>query len=197
MKTSLFLLSLVSIISTACAEDKQPAKSDQVMTQPKIDLPESEWKKRLTEEQYRVTRTAGTERPNGAEYEKFNKQGDGIYYCVCCGLELFTSNEKFHSGCGWPSFYDQSKANNVKETADPDGHRVEVTCKRCDAHLGHVFDGEGFKTPTNRRFCINGVALLHVPAGGAAPKLLELGSAEVEKKKEEVAKEAGVEVKKP
>jgi hypothetical protein len=94
MKTSLFLLSLVSIASTACAEDKQPAKSDQAMTQPKVDLPESEWKKRLTEEQYRVTRTAGTERPNGAEYEKFNKQGDGIYYCVCCGLELFTSNEK-------------------------------------------------------------------------------------------------------
>jgi peptide-methionine (R)-S-oxide reductase len=197
MKTSLFLLSLVSLISTACAEDKQPAKSETSMSKPEVVLPESEWKKRLTEEQYRVTRTAGTERPNGAEYEKFNKQGDGIYHCVCCGLELFTSNEKFHSGCGWPSFYDQSKANNVKETRDPDGHRVEVTCKRCDAHLGHVFEGEGFKTPTNRRFCINGVALLHVPKGGTAPKLLELGSAEVEKKKEEVAKEAGVEVKKP
>lgn len=191
------LLTVVTLATTACAEDKKAATPDKPMTKPEVTLSEQEWKKRLTDEQYRVTRTAGTERPNGEEYEKFNKQGDGTYYCVCCGVELFTSGEKFHSGCGWPSFYDQSKAKNVKETMDPDGHRIEVNCKRCDAHLGHVFDGEGFKTPTNRRFCINGVALNHVPKGGPAPKLLELGTAAVEKKKEEVAKEAGVEVKKP
>ncbi|MES2597409.1 MAG: peptide-methionine (R)-S-oxide reductase MsrB [Verrucomicrobiota bacterium] len=197
MKHALSLLILITSLVPACAEDKtNSSDKDKAMTKPAVTLSEADWKKRLTEEQYRVTRTAGTERPNGAEYEKFNSQGDGTYYCVCCGVELFTSSEKFHSGCGWPSFYDQSKAKNVKETVDPDGHRVEVTCKRCDAHLGHVFEGEGFKTPTNRRFCINGVAMKFVEKGGEAPKLLELGSAAVEKKKEEVAKEAGVEVKK-
>ncbi len=131
-------------------------------SKPAVVKSEEEWMKKLTPEQFRVTRMKGTERPNGAEYEKFNAQGDGTYYCVCCGAELFTSSEKFHSGCGWPSFYDQSKAKNVKETVDADGMRIEVTCKRCDAHLGHVFDKEGFKTPTNRRFCINGVALNYV-----------------------------------
>ncbi len=97
------------------------------------------------------------------------------------------------TGCGWPSFYDSSKAKNVLERVD-NSHgmrRVETVCKRCGAHLGHVFEGEGFKTPTDRRFCINGVALKFVAKGGQAPKLLEPESAEVQKKKDEVAKEGG------
>lgn len=179
------------------AEEAKTAEEKKPMTEPKIVLSDEEWKKRLTLEQYAVTRKAGTERPFGHIYEEFEKQGMGTYYCVCCGVELFTSNEKFHSGCGWPSFYDSSKANNVLERVD-NSHgmaRIEVVCKRCDAHLGHVFDGEGYKTPTDRRFCINGVALTYVPAGGEAPPLLDLGTKQVEDKKAEVAKEAGVEVK--
>jgi peptide-methionine (R)-S-oxide reductase len=171
------------------------------MSKPEVTLSEEEWKKRLTDEQYRVTRTAGTERPYGEVYETFEKQGEGTYYCICCGVELFTSKEKFHSGCGWPSFYDASTAKNVLERRD-DSHgmlRIETLCKRCGAHLGHVFEGESVSaaTPTKRRFCINGVALNYVPKGGTAPKLLELGTEAVDKKKAEVAKEAGVEVSKP
>ena len=196
----LFLLAAVSLLNNACAEDK-PKTQDKTMPKPPIQLSEDEWKKRLTPEQYAVTRNAGTERPFGAIYEEFEKHGEGTYYCVCCGGELFTSKEKFHSGCGWPSFYDQSKANNVLERKDSSHGmvRTETLCKRCGAHLGHVFEGEtvSANTPTKRRFCINGVALLYVPQGGTPPKLLEVGSAEVEKKKEEVAKEAGVEVQKP
>jgi len=198
-RLSLLLLTVVSLATTACAEDKPTA--DKAMPKPEVVLPESEWKKKLTAEQYAVTRQAATERPFGAIYEEFEKQGEGTYYCICCGVELFTSKEKFHSGCGWPSFYDASTAKNVLERAD-NAHgmtRVETLCKRCGAHLGHVFEGESVSagTPTKRRFCINGVALNYVKKGGPAPKLLELGTDAVEKKKEAVAKEAGVEVKKP
>lgn len=203
MKTRLPLFFAVASAAVfaimACAEDK-PAKTPP-MPKPEVVLPESEWKKKLTAEQYAVTREAATERPFGAIYEAFEKHGEGTYYCVCCGAELFTSKEKFHSGCGWPSFYDASTAKNVLERAD-DSHgmrRVETLCKRCGAHLGHVFEGEtvSANTPTNRRFCINGIALVYVPKGGTAPKLLDVNSGEVGKKKDEVAKEAGVEVKKP
>lgn len=201
MKHALSLLILIATLVPACAEDKPNSDKDKAMPKPEVTLSEEEWKKRLSEEQYRVTRTAGTERPFGKIYEEFEKQGEGTYYCVCCGVELFTSKEKFHSGCGWPSFYDASKAKNVLERSDDTlgMRRVETLCKRCGAHLGHVFEGESVSaaTPTKRRFCINGVALNYVPKGGEAPKLLELGSAAVEKKKEEVAKEAGVEVRKP
>ena len=167
------------------AEDAKPAApkpAPEKAMEPKTDKvvkTDEEWRKILTPEQYRIMRQAGTERANGAKYEEFNKQGEGTYFCASCGLELFTSNEKFHSGCGWPSFYDQSKAKGVAEHADPDGTRIEVTCKRCDAHLGHVFDKEGFKTPTNRRFCINAESLKFVPgtaaadAGKAKPKASE------------------------
>jgi peptide-methionine (R)-S-oxide reductase len=112
---------------------------------------------------------------------------------------LFTSNEKFHSGCGWPSFYDASKAKNVLEKSDVSHGmvRIETVCKRCGAHLGHVFEGESVSkdTPTNRRFCINGVALKFVEAGGKAPELLVVESDAVQQKKAAVAKEGGVEAK--
>jgi peptide-methionine (R)-S-oxide reductase len=197
MKLRLALLSaLAAAFCIAQAEDKP--KTNSKAMKPEIVKSETDWQKLLTPEQFEVTRMRGTERANGAAYEEFEKQGEGTYYCVCCGAELFTSKEKFHSGCGWPSFYDSSKAKGVFEKVD-NTHgmkRIETVCKRCDAHLGHVFEGEGYKTPTDRRFCINGVALKFVPKGGAAPKLLEVSSAAVQTKKDEVAKEGGVEVKK-
>ena len=198
-KNTLFLIALSTLSVLANAEDKP--KPTPEMIKPEVTLSEADWKKRLTDEQYAVTRQAATERPYGAIYEEFEKQGEGTYYCICCGVELFTSKEKFHSGCGWPSFYDASTAKNVLERVDNSAgmRRVETLCKRCGAHLGHVFEGESVSanTPTKRRFCINGVALNYVEKGGKAPELLELTNAAVEKKKEEVAKEAGVEVQKP
>ncbi len=121
----------------------------------------AEWEQQLSAEQYHVLREAGTEAPFGPEYQKFNAQGAGTYACVACGAELFTSNEKFDSHCGWPSFYDPANAKNITTHEDLSGGRVrtEVRCAVCDSHLGHVFKGEGFDTPTDLRYCINGIAL--------------------------------------
>lgn len=125
-----------------------------------------EWKKQLTPEQYRILREAGTERPHGEVYKEFKHQGEGTYHCAGCGALLFSSKEKFDSGCGWPSFYDPAKAENVVLKKDASGGmiRTEVLCAKCGGHLGHVFEGEGFSTPTDKRYCINGVGLVHVPA---------------------------------
>ena len=145
--------------------------SDKVPEQPtaKVEKSDEEWRKELTPEQYRILRQAGTERADGEVYHEFKKQGAGTYYCAGCDAELFSSNEKFDSGCGWPSFYDPSKAKNVKTSVDYHlGYpRTEVRCAICDGHLGHVFTGEGYKTPTDKRYCINGTVLKFVPAGEA------------------------------
>lgn len=157
---------------TAPAEPTAPVKKT-----------DEEWRKELTPEQYRILREAGTERANGAVYEQFKEQGAGTYHCAGCGAELFSSKEKFDSHCGWPSFYDPSKAKNVKTSVDYHlGYaRTEVLCAICDGHLGHVFTGEGFKTPTDKRFCINGTVLKFVPKDGAE-KAKEEKPADAEKK---------------
>lgn len=154
-----------TLISQAQTQESM-ATSDQTPEQPikPVKKTDAEWRKQLTPEQYRVARQSGTERPNGKVYQQFKQQGDGTYYCVGCNAELFSSKVKFDSHCGWPSFYDPSKAKNVKSITDPDGSRIEVRCNVCDAHLGHVFTGEGFNTPTDKRYCINGIVLKFVPA---------------------------------
>jgi peptide-methionine (R)-S-oxide reductase len=137
-----------------------------------VERTEEEWKKILSPEQFRILREAGTERPNGKIYLEFKKHGAGTYYCEGCGLELFSSNEKFDSRCGWPSFYDPSKSKNVKTSVDYHlGYpRTEVLCVGCDGHLGHVFTGEGFETPTDKRYCINGTVLKFVPLSSVQAK---------------------------
>jgi peptide-methionine (R)-S-oxide reductase len=200
MKRSFTLLWLLLTSPLLAGTPADPKPTTPATPMPKFT--DTEWKKLLTPEQYAVTREAATERPFGQIYKEFEAQGEGTYYCVCCGAELFTSTEKFHSGCGWPSFYDSSKAKNVEEHTDISHgmKRVETVCKRCGAHLGHVFEGEGYKTPTDRRFCINGVALTFVAKGGKAPELRGVEEADVQKKKAEVnaAAEASPEVpKKP
>lgn len=170
---------VVSALSCAEADDKEPGETapkkepgiievlPSAPAQPTgpVERSEEEWRKILTPEQYRILREAGTERANGAVYEEFKAQGGGTYYCAGCNAELFTSKEKFDSHCGWPSFYDPSKAKNVKYSVDYHlGYaRTEVLCKVCGGHLGHVFEGEKFDTPTDKRYCINGTVLKFVP----------------------------------
>ena len=127
---------------------------------------DAEWKKLLTPEQYRILRQAGTERPDGDIYKEFKHQAKGSYHCAGCKVLLFSSDHKFDSGCGWPSFYDPAKAENVtlKKDTSMGTVRTEVVCAKCGGHLGHVFEGEGYKTPTNQRYCINGGGLIFVPA---------------------------------
>jgi peptide-methionine (R)-S-oxide reductase len=130
-----------------------------------MDLPktEDEWRVKLSPAEYRVLRQAGTEAPWSGEY--VDTKTAGVYRCRACGFELFSSDTKFDSHCGWPSFFSPLAEDRVRYIEDNSHgmHRVEVRCARCDSHLGHVFEGEGYGTPTDQRYCINSVSLTLEP----------------------------------
>jgi len=126
---------------------------------------EEEWRTLLSPEEYRVLRAAGTEAPFTGEYT--DSHDIGVYRCRACGVELFRSDAKFDSHCGWPSFFTPLAADAVVLLSDTSlgMARTEVRCASCGGHLGHVFSGEGYATPTDQRYCINSVSMTFEPQG--------------------------------
>lgn len=125
------------------------------------------WREKLSDAEYQVLRQGATERPYTGEY--WDNKDTGTYFCRACGAELFRSETKFDSRCGWPSFYQPAEGSNVTYVRDESlgMQRIEVRCGTCDSHLGHVFEGEGFDTPTDLRYCINSISMRFEQTGDA------------------------------
>ncbi|HST83503.1 MAG TPA: peptide-methionine (R)-S-oxide reductase MsrB [Kineosporiaceae bacterium] len=129
-----------------------------------IKYTDDEWRAKLSPEEYTVLRQAGTERAYTGEY--WDDHTEGVYSCRACGTELFRSTEKFDSHCGWPSFFAPLAEDRVEYIEDRSfgGVRTEVRCANCGSHLGHVFAGEGYNTPTDQRYCINSISIKRLPS---------------------------------
>jgi peptide-methionine (R)-S-oxide reductase len=136
------------------------------LPQPKVAKSDEEWRAELSPAEYEVLRRAGTERPWVGKYT--DSHDVGVYRCRACDTELFRSTEKFDSHCGWPSFFSPLAGDRVILRSDKTlgMERVEVLCANCHSHLGHVFHGEGYGTPTDDRYCINSISLTFEPAEG-------------------------------
>ena len=156
MKILLTAITCILLAGSSCAQKNKKTENFAVV---KTD---AEWKKQLTAEQFAVTRQASTENPYTGKY--WDNHEKGLYKCICCGQELFTSDTKFESGTGWPSFYQPIKKQNVLQKTDKTFGmaRTEVLCSRCGAHLGHVFE-DGPK-PTGLRYCMNSASMDFVKA---------------------------------
>ena len=133
-------------------------------TQERVTKTDAEWRAQLSPQEYDVLRKAGTERPYTGEY--VDTKTEGVYRCRACGAELFRSDTKFDSHCGWPSFWAPSETDGVTLLEDNSlgMTRTEVRCSTCDSHLGHLFVGEGYDNPNDARYCINSISLTLEPA---------------------------------
>ncbi len=129
------------------------------MREPKVTKSDEQWRAQLSPAEFHVLRESGTEAPFVGEYT--DTETEGVYRCRACDAELFRSDHKFHSGCGWPSFFTPLAKDAVIEITDTSHGmvRTEIRCANCDSHLGHVFSGEGYATPTDLRYCINSISL--------------------------------------
>lgn len=138
---------------------EQDMNTPETPATPSANKTDAQWRDELSPAEYHVLRQAGTERPFTGEY--WDSMQEGVYECRACGAELFTSREKFSSHCGWPSFFAPLADGTVRYLHDNTlgMERVEVRCAACDSHLGHLFTGEGYDTPTDERFCINSISL--------------------------------------
>ena len=143
--------------------DTNHATPNPAATVGKVVKSEAEWRAQLTPMEYKVLREAGTERAFTGEYT--DTTTEGVYRCRACNAELFRSDQKFSSHCGWPSFFAPLAGDRVEYLEDRSMgmRRVEVRCASCGSHLGHLFEGEGYDTPTDQRYCINSVSLRRVP----------------------------------
>jgi peptide-methionine (R)-S-oxide reductase len=162
-KLILIILPLVTALLPACSQTNEKQPSNPKSMDSIVYKTDEEWRKLLTPAQFCILREKGTERPFTGKYDEFFEPG--TYFCAACGAALFPSGTKYNSGCGWPAFYEPSKAKNVTEKRDLSHGmiRTEVLCSRCGGHLGHVFD-DG-PEPTGLRYCINSESLRFEPAG--------------------------------
>ncbi len=156
MNTRLIILTLLSFTLKGCSQQQNTTTMDKTPNQTTTDT--SHWRKLTPEEAYVIV-NKGTEYPGTGKY--LNNKVKGIYTCRRCGAPLFTSQDKFQSECGWPSF-DDAIPGAVKQIPDADGERTEIECARCGAHLGHVFKGEHM-TAKNTRYCVNSVSMDFTP----------------------------------
>jgi methionine-R-sulfoxide reductase len=152
MKNTLIFFVLMLLFSMGCAQQTEKVTNQQKTTYKM---------RKLTAEEERVIVRKGTETPFTGEYDDFYEKG--TYACKRCGAELYRSEDKFNAHCGWPAFDDEIKGA-VKHIPDPDGMRTEIICVKCNAHLGHVFIGEGL-TDKNTRHCVNSISMEFIPAG--------------------------------
>ncbi|GAB5539132.1 MAG: peptide-methionine (R)-S-oxide reductase MsrB [Salibacteraceae bacterium] len=165
MKITSFLIIALSLWHVGCSQQAQNTMNLTKKDNPyysrtdtsKLDVSDAEWKKVLSEDVYYIAREKGTERAFTGKY--WDHEGLGDYYCAACGNHLFVSDSKFASQCGWPSFFEAVRENSVNYVRDTSHGmiRTEVTCGRCDGHLGHIFD-DG-PPPTYKRFCMNSIVL--------------------------------------